>query len=89
MNKYTLALLVATFQILPLSLKACDCGDDGRVGIVHFKDGLTPNGPVPVDYGRGDTEGGCSCSSSFAFRDYGPVHAAPPPAPEPPHKPAS
>jgi hypothetical protein len=78
MHKHAFALLVVTIQILPLSLMACDCEyDEVPVGIVHFTDGRSPTSPVPCDHGAGDTEG---YNVSFAFRDYGPAHAAPPPA---------
>ena len=88
MHKYAFALLAVTIPILPLSLMACDCDDDNGPGIVHFKDGLTPNGPVKGDGGQtASDEGGCTCSAHFAFRDYGPAQVTPPPAPVvPPRK---
>jgi len=89
MHKYAFALLAVTIPILPLSLRACDC-DDTPAGIVHYKDGLPPNGPVTSDPGQaGSAEGGCTCSESFSFRDYGPVRVAPPPPVQPPPRPSS
>lgn len=88
MNKFTQILLVAGVFFAPVVVRACGC-DDGPPPIVHFKDGLTPNGPVC----------GCGCSTGdpsaysndfFAFADYGSSHAAPPPAPYvPPKRPNS
>jgi len=91
MRKYTLALLVVTILILPLSLRACDCNDDIDVGsgIVHFKDSTTSSTPVGLDYGTGDNEGGCTCASHYAFRDYGSARVVVPPAPVTPRHPAS
>jgi hypothetical protein len=86
MPKYAFALLAVTFALLPVSLRACgDCGCDDLPVVVHFKDGLTPNGPVTGDPGYAVTvEGnssGCGCNSAFGFRDYGPARVVPPPAP--------
>ena len=89
MHKYAFALLAVTIPILPLSLKACDC-DDTPAGIVHYKDGLTPNGPVTGDAGQAASEeGGCTCSDHFAFRDYGPARVVAPPVQAPPPRPSS
>ena len=75
MHKYAFILLAVTMPLLSPSLRACDSCDSGS-GIVHFKDGLTPNGPVDTGSSRGDTEG-YSCIK-YPFRDYGPVRVAPP-----------
>jgi len=75
---------MVTILILPVSLRACDCGDVPD-GIVHFKDGLTPNGPVKGDGGQtASIEGGCSCSTPFSFHDYGPARVTEPPPVQPP-----
>jgi len=92
MRMYVFVLLAVTIQLLPLSLRACDC-EEGPVGlgIVHFRDGRSPTAPVTGGYAAGDTEGGCGCSSTFTYRDYGPAHV-PEPAPTPalpPKRPAS
>jgi hypothetical protein len=85
MKKYCLGSLVAIVLFSPAGLWACDCGDDAPPAIVHFKDGLAPNGPVcGCDCSRGDAS---AYSDSFGFRDYGPVHITPPPAP--PKRPTS
>lgn len=83
MHKYAFALMAMTIPMLPLSLAACGCDDDTvgvGLGIVHFRDGRSPTVAVTGGYAAGDTEGGCGCSSTFAYRDYGPAHApvAPP-----------
>jgi len=74
MHKYAFILLAVTMPLLSPSLRACDSCDSGS-GIVHFKDGLTPNGPVDTTYRPGDTEGYCT---KYTFRDYGPVRVTPP-----------
>ncbi len=73
MHKYAFMLVAVAILALSTSLRACDSCDSGS-GIVHFKDGLTPNGPVDTGYSRGDTES----SGRYIFRDYGPVRVAPP-----------
>ena len=83
MHKYAIILSVVAILLLPLGLRACDCGEDPQ-GLVHFKDGLTPNGPVDVTA----RPGGDECySADFIFHDYGPARVTPPPV-EPP-KPSS
>jgi hypothetical protein len=82
MHKYAFAVLAMTVLTLPMSLRACDC-DDPPV-VIHFTDGIPSNGPVTGDPGASAAvEGGCPCSESYAFRDYGPARATPPPAPAP------
>lgn len=86
MNKYTLGLLVAAVFSFSASLRACD---DTPPGIVHFKDGLTPNGPV-CDCGCGGNDPSAYSGDYFNYRDYGPAHVTPPPAPyTPPKRPNS
>ena len=80
MYKYAFALLVVTILNLPLSLRACDCGY--RPVFIHFKDGLTPNGPVDVEARLGDPSY-YKCGAFFVFHDYGPARAPEPPAPTP------
>jgi hypothetical protein len=76
MYKYAFILLAVTIPVLSPSLRACDDdNDNGDLKIVHFKDGLTPNGPVDTESRRGDTEG---YSTDFVYRDYGPARVAPP-----------
>jgi hypothetical protein len=81
MNTYAFALLAVTLPFLPTGLRACgDCGCDDLPKVVHFKDGLAPNGPVTGDPGDAAAllnRGGCGCSE-FGFRDYGPPHVTPP-----------
>jgi hypothetical protein len=83
MHKYALAFLVVTIPLLPTTVRACgDCGCEDAPVVVHFKDGLTPNGPVTGDAGQAvSIEGGCPCAEAFGFRDYGPPRVVPPPAP--------
>jgi len=81
MHKYALALLVVTIPILPLSLRACD-DDVSGIGIVHFKDGPAPIGPIPVCARLGDPSY-YKCSAFFVFRDYGAARTPTPPAPMP------
>lgn len=81
MHKYAFALSALTLLILPFSLRACDCDDTPTSNIVHFKDGRSPTAPVTGDPGMGDTEGGCTCSTKFVYRDYGPAHVPTPPTP--------
>ncbi len=58
----------------------CTCSTP--VAPIHFKDGLTPNGPVTSEAVYGDPEGdSCGCAQSFGFRDYGPAHVVVPPLP--------
>jgi hypothetical protein len=80
MKMYSLALLVATALLLPLGVKACDCGCVGGPPPVHFIDGIPSNGPVTGDPVYADSAAyGCA----FGFRDYGPAKAVvPPPAPD-------
>ena len=86
MHKYAFALLAVTIPILPLSLRACDCGCHDLPVVIHFKDGIAPNGPVTAAPRQAvSVEGGCPGSALFGFRDYGPAHVTPPPA-EPPVK---
>jgi hypothetical protein len=76
MKKYGLSLLVAIILLSPVGLWACDCDD--ATPVIHFKDGLTPNGPVSDETGSTNT-GHCNCcAESYYFRDYGPAHVAPP-----------
>ena len=83
MHKYAFALLAVTIPFLPMGARACgDCGCDDLPKVIHFKDGIAPNGPVTGDPGAAVTvEGasGCGCNSAFGFRDYGPAHVTPPP----------
>ncbi len=69
MKKSAIVLLVTTVLLLPVGLKACDDCDCGCPGPapVHFKDGLTPNGPVTGDAVYGDPS---YYSSTYGFRDY-------------------
>jgi len=78
----TIALLAVVF-LMPAVLHACDdCGCTCQP-LVHFKDGITPNGPSnteaiyadPAHYGKG-----CGCEE-FYFRDYGAAHVVTPPPP--------
>jgi hypothetical protein len=93
MKIITLGLLMTGILLAPTAVRACGCDDDSP-GIVHFKDGLTPNG-APGDCGCGCKYGAAygdasSYGDHFQYRDYGPSHAAPPPAPYvPPKQPTS
>ncbi len=81
MHQCALAFLAVTISLLPMALRA-SCGCDDPTPVIHFKDGLAPNGPVTGNAGQAVTvEGGCPCSQPFGFRDYGPAHVTPPPAP--------
>ena len=82
MHKCAFAVLVVTVLLLPTGLRACDCGCDDLPKVIHFKDGIAPNGPVTGDPGAtAAVEGGCPCEEAFGFRDYGPARVTPPPAP--------
>jgi len=83
MHKYAFALLAMTIPFLPTGLRAGDdCGCDDLPKVIHFKDGIAPNGPVTADSAQAVTvEGGCPCEDKFGFRDYGPPRVVPPPAP--------
>jgi hypothetical protein len=84
MKTLAIALLAVTFQFVPAVLHACDCGcGDDVAPPVHFKDGITPNGPAGVQAVYGDPSrygDGCGCST-FYYRDYGAAHAPVPPPP--------
>jgi hypothetical protein len=82
MKILTIALLAVTFQLVPAVLHACDCGCGDEVAPpVHFKDGITPNGPcnTAAIYGDPSKYGdGCGCGT-FYYRDYGAAHVVTPP----------
>ena len=84
MKILTIALLAVTFQLVPAVLHACDCGcGDDVAPPVHFKDGITPNGPcnTAAIYGDPSKYGdGCGCGT-FYYRDYGAAHVVTPPPP--------
>ena len=82
MLKRTFALLTVTILISPLSLRACDDKYADLPGYFHFKDGITPNGPIPVEARLGDPSYYRPCSF-FVFRDYGAARVVVPPAPAP------
>jgi hypothetical protein len=89
MNKYVFGLLAAIVLCAPVGLRACDCENPSESPVlwVHFKDGLTPNGPVDTSYSASSRGEGCTCDKDFQYRDYGPAHVAP--APEPVKRPSS
>ena len=72
-----IALLAVTFQLVPAVLHACDCGcGDTNPPPVHFKDGITPNGPSNTAAIYGDPS---NWNESYYFRDYGAAHVVTPP----------
>jgi hypothetical protein len=88
MKKYGVGIVAAVILISPIRVMACDC-DDHTSSITHFKDGLSPNGPVTAEAASVDPAG-CGCGpDDVHFHDYGPAHVTPPPAVPAPKKPTS
>jgi len=71
-------IALLTVMFMPVALHACDCGCTCQP-LFHFKDGITPNGPVTAVAIYGDPE--LYKCGTFGFRDYGAAHVvvAPPP----------
>jgi hypothetical protein len=73
----TIAFLAVAFQLVPVTLYACDCGCTCQP-LFRFKDGIAPNGPVTGNPASASSE---YYTTGYGFHDYGPARAivTPPP----------